>query len=88
MTSRYWIATYSMDLADFSPQVGVRVGPYSLFGLRKAFAKLRQLGYPCARDEPSVMVIERNTNPFTAAERKREVEFRKQYTTKAEGLFA
>jgi hypothetical protein len=45
--ARYYITTWDTDTQTFTPQAGVRTGPYSLMGLRKAIRKLRALGYPC-----------------------------------------
>lgn len=44
---RYYVKTWDTNKGDFSPQPGVRTGPYSLMGLRKAIRKLRAWGYPC-----------------------------------------
>ena len=44
---RYYIETLDMEKESFTPQQGVRKGPYSLFGLRKEIKKLRGMGYPC-----------------------------------------
>lgn len=56
MKRKYYVTTYDADLYAFTPQKGVRTGPYTLFGLRKALRKLQALGYPCNRDDPSVLV--------------------------------
>lgn len=62
MTPRqYFIETWDADLQEFTPQKGVRRGPYTLFGLRKAIRKLRRMGYPCdysskGDGDPSVRV--------------------------------
>lgn len=53
---RYDITTYDADKDKFTPQRGVRRGPYSQFGLRKALRKLRTLGYDANRSDPSVYV--------------------------------
>ncbi len=45
MKARYYVQTWDTNKQDFTPQKGVRSGPYSLFGLRKAIRKLRKLGY-------------------------------------------
>lgn len=47
MNPRYYVQTWDTNKQDFTPQAGVRCGPYSLFGLRKAIRKLRSMGYPC-----------------------------------------
>jgi hypothetical protein len=44
---RYYVTTWDTDTQSWTPQAGVRTGPYSLFGLRKAIRKLREMGYPC-----------------------------------------
>lgn len=57
---RYYIYTWDTYKQKFTPQSGVRCGPYSLFGLRKAIRKLREIGYPCnyhnGDGDPSVLV--------------------------------
>lgn len=52
----YFVTTYDTKIEDFTPQRGVRTGPYSLFGLRKALRKLRAMGYDTNRQAPSVLV--------------------------------
>lgn len=44
---QYCVLTWDTDLARFTPQQGVRRGPYSLWGLKRALRKLRHLGYSC-----------------------------------------
>jgi hypothetical protein len=38
---RYYVETWDTEKQTFTPQQGVRKGPYSLFGLRKALKALR-----------------------------------------------
>lgn len=45
MRPRYYVTTWDTEKQDFTPQKGVRTGPYSLWGLRKAIRKLRGMGY-------------------------------------------
>lgn len=57
----YYVTTWDADKQEFTPHKGVRTGPYSLFGLRRAIRKLRKLGYPCdysskGSGDPSVHV--------------------------------
>lgn len=52
----YEVLTWDTDRDRFTPQRGVRRGPYTLFGLRKALRQLQGLGYPCNRQDPSVLV--------------------------------
>lgn len=46
---RYYVTTWDTDLQKFTPQKGVRKGPYTLFGLRKAIRTLRAMGYSAHR---------------------------------------
>lgn len=62
-TPRYEVLTWCMDRQGFTPQQGVRRGPYSLWGLKRALRKLQNMGYPCDRQhggdcsDPSVLVM-------------------------------
>ena len=51
---QYFVYTWDPMKQTFTPQKGVRCGPYSLFGLRKALRKLRGMGYQM--NGPSVYV--------------------------------
>lgn len=53
---RYYITTWDTDKEDFTPQRGVRKGPYTLFGLRQALRKLRTMGYDADRGDNSTYV--------------------------------
>lgn len=53
---RYEVLTWDSDLQKFTPQKGVRRGPYSLFGLRKPLRQLRLLGYQGDRHDSSTYV--------------------------------
>lgn len=57
---RYFVTTWCNENQAFTPQKGVRTGPYSLFGLRKAIRALRELGYAAnysrGYGDPSVAV--------------------------------
>ena len=53
---RYYVDTYDPEKEKFTPQRGVRRGPYTLFGLRTALRKLRDMGYQADRDDPSIYV--------------------------------
>lgn len=46
---RYYVWTWDADLQKWTPQQGVRCGPYSLWGLKRALRKLQQMGYDCNR---------------------------------------
>jgi hypothetical protein len=43
------VTTWDTDRQTFTPQAGVRTGPYSKFGLRRALRALRGMGYSAAR---------------------------------------
>jgi hypothetical protein len=53
---RYYVETWDTEKQTFTPQQGVRKGPYSLFGLRKALKALRLGGYSACKNDPSVYV--------------------------------
>ena len=59
---RYQVTTWDMETQSFTPQKGVRKGPYSLFGLRKALRKLQAMGYDIARDDAPSVLVERIDN--------------------------
>lgn len=56
MKPRYYVTTWDTDKQQFTPQKGVRKGPYSLFGLRKALRALRGMGYSADRSDHAVLV--------------------------------
>lgn len=56
MKTRYYVYTWDANKQGFTPQKGVRCGPYSLFGLRKALRALSRVGYDTGRNAPSVYV--------------------------------
>jgi len=53
---RYRVTTWDADKQAFTPQRGVRSGPYSQFGLRRALRRLRELGYDACRADASTYV--------------------------------
>lgn len=53
---RYRVLTYDPESGRFTPQLGVRSGPYTLFGLRKALRKLQGMGYAAHRGDDSILV--------------------------------
>lgn len=53
----YFVLTWDAEAQQWSPQKGVKPGPYTLFGLRKPLRKLAGMGYDGV-DDPSVLVIE------------------------------
>jgi hypothetical protein len=54
--ARYEVLTWDADAQKFTPQAGVRRGPYSLFGLRKALRELRGRGYMARKGDPFTLV--------------------------------
>lgn len=56
MKGIYYVTTWDVNLHQFTPQQGVRTGPYSLWGLRKAVRKLRALGYTARKGDPAINV--------------------------------
>lgn len=61
MKPRYYVYTWDTNKQDFTPQSGVRCGPYSLFGLRKALRALQGYGYETHRQSFSVLVQRHGT---------------------------
>jgi hypothetical protein len=55
----YDVTTWDARRQCFTPQRGVRRGPYTLWGLRRALRRLRELGYACDRHDPAVLVTRR-----------------------------
>ncbi len=45
--NRYEVLTWDVDKEKFTPQKGVRRGPYTLWRLKQALRKLREIGYGC-----------------------------------------
>ena len=45
MSIMYMVETWDTDLQEFTPQIGVHPGPYTLMGSRKALRALREYGY-------------------------------------------
>lgn len=58
MKVRYFVTTWDCNKQKFTPQQGVRTGPYSLFGLRKALKKLRDMGYEIKRAGAFSVLVE------------------------------
>ena len=54
---RYYVFTWDMDEQAFTPQRGVRAGPYSKWSLRRALRKLQDHGgYTARRGDNSVYI--------------------------------
>ncbi len=49
MKHKYFVTTYDGERQAWTPQRGVRTGPWSQFGLRKALRALRDIGYSITR---------------------------------------
>ena len=56
MGTKYYVKTWNWRRQAFTPQKGVRCGPYSLFGLRKALLALRAIGYEGGRCDNSMLI--------------------------------
>ena len=52
----YEVLTWDIEKQKFTPHKGVRRGPYTLFGLRKAIRRLRDKGYIGRKGDPSIYV--------------------------------
>lgn len=59
MKAKYEVLTWDMDKQKWTPQIGVRRGPYTLWGLRKALRKLRDMGYSIQRANAPCVYVER-----------------------------
>lgn len=57
--ARYDVTTWDGEKQEFTPQKGVRRGPYTLFGLRKALRKLKDMGYGTHRSDGVSILVER-----------------------------
>lgn len=55
----YSVLTWDTTKQDWTPQYGVRTGPYRLMGLRRALRKLRAMGYDGCKGDNSVLVERR-----------------------------
>ena len=53
----YRVLTWDSERQAFTPQRGVRSGPYTLFGLRRPLRKLRTMGYAGRPLEPCVVCV-------------------------------
>ena len=53
---RYYLWTWDSDKQDWTPQQGVRCGPWSKWGLRRALRKLRGMGYNARKMDPFILV--------------------------------
>lgn len=53
---KYYVTTWDTDLQEFTPQKGVRTGPHTWRGLRRALRALQELGYPARRGDSSTLV--------------------------------
>lgn len=56
---RYRVTTWDIDRQDYTPQQGVRAGPYTLMGLRRALRQLRALGLETKRFSGFSVLVER-----------------------------
>ena len=61
---KFYVFTWDVDTQRWTPQVGVRKGPYSQFGLRKALRKLQDMGYETTRDGGVSVLITASREPI------------------------
>ena len=59
MKAKYYVQTMDWALRKWTPQRGVRTGPYTLFGLRKALRKLQDMGYETDRRGGVSVLVEK-----------------------------
>ena len=57
MKHKYYVLTYDWEKEKYTPQKGVRSGPYNIWGLRRALRLLQKLGYEAHRNDSSVLVV-------------------------------
>jgi len=61
---RYYVTTWDAELQQFTPQIGVPEGPYTLWGLRRALRQLQDMGYETTKaGGVSVLVEARDDQP-------------------------
>lgn len=56
---KYTVTTWDADKQDFTPQKGVRAGPWSQWGLRRALRRLREMGYQTHRSVAHCILVEK-----------------------------
>lgn len=66
---RYKVWTWDADGQAFTPQVGVRCGPHTIWGLKRALRKLQSMGYPCNRSHPWGLRGDTESDPSVLVER-------------------
>lgn len=59
---KYYVTTWDSENREFTPQCGVRTGPYSKFGLKKPLRKLRAMGYDISRQGGTSVLVVNHTN--------------------------
>ncbi len=55
----YEVLTWDTDRQKFTPQIGVRRGPWSLWGLRRALRKLNEMGYDTRRAGAASVLVQK-----------------------------
>lgn len=58
-SKEFYVYTRDWELHKWTPQIGVPVGPYTQFGLRKALRQLQNLGYDTTRESGVSVLVER-----------------------------
>lgn len=67
--NRYYVRTWDTNKQTFTPQKGVRVGPYKLFALRRALRALRSMGYDGRKGDNSTLIENEKSYRFVEAHR-------------------
>lgn len=56
--TKLYVRTWDHEKHKWTPQRGVRTGPYTQFGVRRALRKLRSMGYETGRENGFSVLIE------------------------------
>lgn len=57
---KYFVTTYDGETKAWTPQRGVRTGPWSQFGLRRALRALRDTGYSITKSSGFMVRVQRD----------------------------
>ena len=62
MRATYYVTTWDGTREEFTPQAGVRTGPYRLMGLRRPLRALRDMGYEVNRSGGFSVLVEKKVD--------------------------
>lgn len=65
---RYYVYTWDTEKQDWTPQAGIRCGPYSLFGLRRPLRALWHCGYDTHRRSAFSVLVQKQEKPNASRE--------------------